>query len=63
MLKDEYPFVFGVLAAVLLAYLLVSYWDSDTEARMACAKAYPDSGQRPPAGTVCEFYWKDGEGR
>lgn len=63
MLKQETPFALGCLFAILLAYLLVASWDADTEARLACAHAYPDNGKKPPAGSACEFYWKEGEGK
>ena len=63
MLKAETYFVLGVLAALAFAYSLVGRWEADTEMRVACAKAYPDNGRRPPAGTICEFYWKEGEGK
>ena len=58
MLKQEIPFILGCLVALFLAYLLVASWDADTDARLACAHAYPDNGRKPPAGSVCEFYWK-----
>ena len=63
MLKQEIPFILGCLFAILLAYLLVASWDADIDARLACAKMYPDKGKKPPAGSVCEFYWKEGEGK
>ena len=58
MLKQEIPFILGCLVTLFLAYLLVASWDADTDARLACAKAYPDNGRKPPAGSACEFYWK-----
>lgn len=58
MLKQEIPFILGCLVALFLAYLLVSTWDADTDTRLACAHAYPDKGKKPPAGSICEFYWK-----
>ena len=63
MKSDERAFTLGCLTAIFFAYLLVSFWDADIDARTACAKAWPDSGSKPPAGSVCEMYWKEGEGK
>ena len=62
MIPSERAITLGCLAALLFAYLLVSFWDADIDTRTACAKAWPDSGSKPPAGSSCEFYWKEGEG-
>lgn len=63
MLKQELPFTLGCLFAILLAYLLVASLDADIDTRLACAKMYPDNGRKPPAGSGCEVYWKEGEGK
>ena len=61
VLKQETTFILGCLFAILLAYLLVASLDAGIDTRLACAKMYPDNGRKPPAGSVCEFYWKEGE--